>query len=211
MSIFRLLLSAFVVSGLALSMSPVSASEPTAEPGATVVSLDPESTDITFDLSAGRIELGPDGRASGRLEIQAGSAETGSNRRDKTMHAKVLESTEHPLISFVPESFDGELPADGKGTLKLHGTLSLLERPHPMTLEIEVKIDGDRYTGTSHFDVPFVEWGLPDPSVLFLRVEKVVRVNVESRGELEHARAASATVAPDPASTDPVNATSGRR
>ena len=55
---------------------------------------------------------------------------------------------------------------------------------HALTMPAEVERDGRSVHATAHFDVPFVEWGMHDPSILFLRVEKTVAVTVETEGHL---------------------------
>lgn len=42
-----------------------------------------------------------------------------------------------------------------------------------------------RLKADTRFSIPFVEWGLKDPSVAFLRVKKVVEVHVKAEGRLE--------------------------
>jgi len=162
------------------------------------VTLNPADTQITFLLGAtghdvegtlylreGHLELGTDGQASGRLVIDAIKTQTGSKKRDKTMHAKVLESVAHPLISYTVDGFEGRLPESGDGTITLKGRMSLVGQEHEMTLPIQLSVTGDSYSGSSAFDVPYIEWGLHDPSILFLRVEKTVQVHVKTRGKLE--------------------------
>ena len=46
-----------------------------------------------------------------------------------------------------------------------------------MTSAIEGRLDGERVTATCRFSVPYVEWGLKDPSVLFLTVGKEVEID----------------------------------
>ena len=161
------------------------------------VTLDPADTRITFELRAtghdvegvlhlheGHLVLSDDGKASGSLEIDAGQTATGNKRRDKTMHAKVLESVDHPLISFTAERYEGRLPEHGHGDLKLYGKMLLAGHEHDTFLPISVEVEGDHFSGTSDVDVPFVEWGLHDPSILFLRVKKIVNVHVKAQGRL---------------------------
>lgn len=166
--------------------------------GDVTVSLDADRTEVTFTLEAtghtvngvlhlrqGEVVLGGAGKASGDLVIDAVKTDTGSKRRDKAMHKKVLESAAHPLIVFHVESYEGELPAAGSGEMILKGSMELLGKPHPMEMPIQVERDGSSFHGKARFPVPFVEWGLHDPSLLFLRVEKVVTVSVETAGSLQ--------------------------
>ena len=173
------------------AVSPVGAAE-------HAIVLDPEETTIRFTLGAtghdvegslvlqqGELRIDPEkGLASGRLEIDARRSETGNAKRDKTMQTKVFEIEHHPLITFTAESFEGGLPAMGKGEAKIHGKLTLVGGEHPMTLPLTFEIESGRFDATTQFPVPFVEWGLHDPSIFFLRVEKVVQVEVHAMGQV---------------------------
>lgn len=188
--LLRLLLTTLVVATLGQAAS--------AADGEVAVTLDADQTEVTFVLEAtghtvngvlhlrqGELLLQGDGKASGELVIDATKADTGSNRRDKTMHKKVLESEAHPLIVFHVESYDGELPASGGGEMTLKGSMELIGKGHPMEMAIQVERDGNGFKGKTQFEVPFIEWGLHDPSLLFLRVDKVVSVSVSTAGSLE--------------------------
>ncbi|MCP3962638.1 MAG: YceI family protein [bacterium] len=160
--------------------------------------LEPESTQVTFTLEAighdvagtlylhdGRVRFDPQtGAASGEVSIDARRAETGHKKRDKKMHEKVLESEHNPLIVFTPERLEGEIVAEGTSEVELHGTVTLLGAEHPLTLPTTVEMAGDSVTARTTFTVPYVEWGLHDPSIVFLRVAKEVEVTISAAGTL---------------------------
>lgn len=173
----------------------------TAAPAAAAeheLALDSDDTAIRFTLGAtghdvegslalrqGHLWIDPEsGEARGTLEIDPRRSQTGNTKRDKTLHRKVFEVEHHPLITFTAESFEGTLPERGEGKAELHGTLELVGADHPMTLVLSFEIEDGRFTASTHFLVPFVDWGLHDPSLLFLRVQKVVQVEVEAVGSL---------------------------
>lgn len=175
-----------------------------------VLHLAPEDTEITFTLGAtghdveGTLYLShgdltfdsATGSAGGEIAIDASKSESGNERRDKTMRLKVLESSDHPLIVFVPEELHGEMAASGKSDLELRGTLTLIGQDHPFTLPITVDIQGDQVQASSTFTVPYIAWGLHNPSLLFLRVAKEVEVEIHIEGALQ---AAADTTTPDSA------------
>jgi hypothetical protein len=47
---------------------------------------------------------------------------------------------------------------------------------------MKIVLDGERVEASGTFRIPFVEWGMADPSVFILRVEKFVTVDVTLRG-----------------------------
>lgn len=160
--------------------------------------LEPEDSQISFSLEAtgenvhgalylrsGEIRFDPDsGEARGRIEIDATRAETGNRKRDKKMRAKVLETDSYPFILFEPERVRGEFQESGTSEIELVGTVTLLGAEHEMTLPATVESDGEHLSFQSHFVVPYVAWGLHDPSFLVLRVAKEVDVEVVAEGDL---------------------------
>jgi polyisoprenoid-binding protein YceI len=162
------------------------------------VTLDPEQTHIEFSVDAtghdvhgsfhlqeGAIRFDPaTGAASGEIRIDARKAETGSASRDKKMHKTVLESDQHPLFVFRAERLEGTVPSAGEGPVQLIGQLAIHGAEHPMTLPATVRVDGDQIAVETTFLVPYAEWGMHNPSLLFLRVADEVSVTVVSQGSL---------------------------
>jgi polyisoprenoid-binding protein YceI len=185
----------------ALLAAPAAAEERT-------LTLDPQTTEVTFLLGAtghdvhgvlhlaeGTIRFDAVAKtAAGEVVIDARLAETGNKKRDKTMHNKVLESAAHPLLVFRPESIDGEIAASGRSEIELHGTVTLVGSEHPLAVPATIDIDGGRVSATAAFSVPFVEWGLHDPSTFLLKVAKQVEVSIDAHGSLG-AAPATATAA----------------
>ena len=173
------------------------------------LALDPDATEITFllgatghdvhgilHLSSGQLGFDAEqGRAWGELTIDARRAESGNVKRDRAMHNKVLESAAHPLITFRAERLEGAVAAEGESSFRILGTVTLLGVEHPMELPIEARIDGDQVDATAAFPVPYVEWGLRNPSMMVLRVAKTVDVTVHARGTLAATDGAQATAA----------------
>lgn len=170
-----------------------------------VLTLDPTATKVTFDLEAtghdvhgtlvlkaGNLTFDREsGTAIGRIVVDATSAATGSSSRDSTMHDDVLESARFPTFSFEAERFEGTLPEVGTGRITLHGSLDIHGVHHPLAVPAEVVFgEGGRLTGSAHFDIPYVAWGMRDPSLFVLRVAKTVRVEIAVVGRI----AASATM-----------------
>src|SRR4030095_6966973 len=70
---------------------------------------------VTFDTETGN--------ASGRIVMDATSANTGNGRRDRKMHEKILESRRLPDLTFDVHHVGGAIHRTGKSDLQLEGTL----------------------------------------------------------------------------------------
>ena len=166
---------------------------------ADTLNLDPDQTSIAFTLGAtlhsvhgtarldhGEIVFDPaTGGASGEIVVDAQSTDTASKGRDEKMHEDVLLSQSHPTIVFRPETFTGAIPTDGTATIEVSGELILLGESHPVTWPVTLRRRADVLDIELEFTVPYVAWGLKDPSKFVLRVDKEVGIQVTSVGTLQ--------------------------
>ncbi len=134
------------------------------------------SGDLTFDSETGQ--------ASGLIRVDAQAIETGNGKRDKKMHEVVLESEKYPLFEYRVEHVEGDFKAEGNSELELVGTLSIHGSEHPLVVPVEVRNLNGKITVIARFMIPFVEWGMKDPSVFIFRVDKEVAVHIEVNGSL---------------------------
>lgn len=136
-------------------------------------------------IAGGELHFDPEtGQASGQVAADARRADTGSGMRDKTMHGDVLLSATFPTVVFTAEGFEGAAIPEGASRAKLRGRFTMIGRDHPVTLEAQLVRSGQNLTATAKFPVPFREWGLKDPSLLFLRLANDVQVTVRLVGAL---------------------------
>ena len=145
----------------------------------------PHITHGTFQLERGIIRIDPaTGKADGSVIVSAASANSGSHMRDSETKASILDVQRYPEITFTPQQAAGqrisrgEFPATIRGILTLHGT------SHEITLDTTIRPSADRFTATTHFTVPYVAWGLKDPSLLVFRCAKTVEVDVTTQGHV---------------------------
>lgn len=200
---------AAVTAAAVLAVAALVAAPPPARGEERLLSLDPAATAVHFTVTAtghdvegsfhvtsGAVRFdSATGVASGEIRVDALSAETGNGSRDKTMRGDVLETERFPLFVFTPEHIVGAVPASGEGQVELRGTIALHGASHPLTVPAKVHLEGGRLKLTAEFAVPYVEWGLHNPSVLFLKVADVVQVKIDGEGTLSGANAAAAPVA----------------
>lgn len=124
----------------------------------------------------------------GEVVIDLLEAETGVGRRDRKMHSKILQTDRYPRAVFRVERLDLPEPLrEGRGSLQLHGVLDFHGAQHPLSLPAQVLVRGDLLTGTGSVMIPYISWGLADPSYLLLRVAKEVRAEVHVGGRLRAA------------------------
>ncbi len=164
-----------------------------------VLTLDPARTKVTFELKAtahtvegtfalrkAEVRFDPaGGPASGEIELDIKAGQTGNEKRDRKMHSEVLETEKWPVAVFHPRRLEGTLADRGASDVVLAGTLSFHGADHELELPVHVTRDGSRTTVALDLVIPYVEWGLADPSVFVLRVAKTVTVHVAAEGALQ--------------------------
>lgn len=141
----------------------------------------------TFQLKSGTIRFDPaTGLASGALIVNAASGESGSEGRDKRMHSIIIESGKYAEIVFSPERVEGSVAPQGVSNVKVHGKFKLMSVDHELTLPVKVDASSGHLVATAKFTVPYIQWGLKNPSVLFLRVSDHVDIDLRATGSAAH-------------------------
>ncbi len=139
----------------------------------------------TFHIQSGSIGFDrSDPKMSGSVVVLAGSGKTGNSSRDKRMNNAILRVEQYATVSFDPKSYAGTIAPSGDSTIQVTGTFTLLGKPHEITIPLLVHLDGADTTAKAHFDVPYVQWGLKDPSFLFWRADKDVAIDLDLTGGL---------------------------
>ncbi len=164
-----------------------------------VVSVDPSQSAIhwtlgsslhtvhgTFALKKGSMQVDlVTGKASGEIVADATSGKSGNDGRDRKMHKEVLESGRFGEVIFRPDSITGKLDTHGQSTVQMHGILVLHGNEHELAVPVQANIAGDHWTGNAKFNVPFIDWGLKNPSTWLLRVEHSVMIDLELKGTIQ--------------------------
>lgn len=139
----------------------------------------------TFGLQAGSIKFNPGASTlSGSIVVLAASGKTGNHSRDKKMYKDILEVEQHATVSFEPKSYVGTLAASGDSSIQVTGVFTLLGSPHEMTVPMQIHLESASATAKTHFVVPYVQWGLKNPSFLFWKAENDVAVDVNLTGTI---------------------------
>jgi polyisoprenoid-binding protein YceI len=137
----------------------------------------------TFTLKRGSIHFDPQtGKAAGEIVVYAPSGESGNGSRDKRMHKEILETPKYPDVIFRPLQIEGKVLHSGTSDVTLTGIFSIHGADHELVAQVRAELNGDRWRGTAKFQVPYVKWGIKDPSNFLLKVKPVVDVDLEISG-----------------------------
>ena len=152
-----------------------------------------ETTDV-----AGRIVFDDEGAVvadESSIVIQAGTLKTDSDRRDRYVRERTLQTAQYPEVVFRPTSVEG-LPSpvsEASGTVEfsISGDLTIRDQTRPVTWDVTAEF-GDIITGIAVIDITFEQFGMDKPSVaVVLSVEDTIRLEIAFVGSLEQAAAVS--------------------
>jgi polyisoprenoid-binding protein YceI len=147
----------------------------------------------TFALKSSSIRYDPSsGKISGAIVVDATSGESGNSGRDARMHREILESAKYPEIVFTPAQVKGTVSPSGPSSVEVSGTFRLHGQDHEMTLPVDVVADGPKLALSMHFVIPYLQWGLKNPSTFVLRASDKVEIEIHAAGRMEAATAATA-------------------
>lgn len=138
-----------------------------------------------FHVQSGSVEFDRGAPAmSGSIAVAAGSGKTGNNSRDKKMNKDILKAQQYSTVSFEPKSYAGNIAPSGDSNIQVTGIFTLLGTPHEITVPMEVHLDGAGATAKTHFLVPYVEWGLKNPSFLIWKADNDVAIDLNLVGTI---------------------------
>ena len=137
----------------------------------------------TFRLKSGKVSFDPAaGKLSGSIVVDATSGESGNGGRDSKMHREILESQRYPEITFTPADVQGHVETEGNSQAQVRGMFRLHGDDHDMTIPVEVRISGSELTLDANFSIPYIAWGLKNPSTFILRASDTVQLSVHAVG-----------------------------
>jgi hypothetical protein len=133
---------------------------------------------INFDRTASNI--------SGVVIVAAGSGKTGNDSRDKKMNKDLLKVDQFATVSFAPKAYNGTIAASGDSTIQVSGVFTLLGTAHDLTIPMQIHIDGSKATARAQFVVPYVQWGLKNPSFLIWKADNDVAIDLNLVGQVSN-------------------------
>lgn len=137
-----------------------------------------QSGSINFDRTAFHI--------SGIVIVAAGSGKTGNDSRDKKMNKDILKVDQYTTVSFAPKTYTGTIAPSGDSAIQVSGVFTLLGNSHDLTIPMQVHIDGSKATAKAQFVVPYVQWGLKNPSFMFWKAENDVAMDLNLVGQVSN-------------------------
>ncbi len=137
----------------------------------------------TFKLKRGTIRFDPaTGKAGGEAIVDVASGDSGGHARDHRMHKDILQSDRYPEASFVPDKVEGQFSPEGESKLDIHGLFTIHGAAHELTLHGQVRVKDGEVTASTHFSIPYVKWGMKNPSTFVLRVADHVEIDLVAVG-----------------------------
>ena len=152
---------------------------------------------ITFDDDGGVIS-----DESG-IVLQAATFRTDSDRRDRFVRERTLQTTQFPAISFRPTSVEG-VPwpldeASGEVEFTITGELTIRDQTREVTWNVMAEF-GDEIQGIASLETSFEEFAMEKPSVaIVISVDDIIRLEIDFVGILEEAGAINVDGADDEA------------
>jgi len=142
----------------------------------------------TFQLKSGTIVFDPQsGEASGQIVVDAASGNSGNGMRDSKMKKDVLETSKYPEIVFTPRHVSGFVAGKESVTVQVAGDFTIHGATHPLTMTLPITAKAGHVDCHTQFDVPYQQWGMKNPSTLFLKVSDTVQISITAVGDLQPA------------------------
>ena len=115
---------------------------------------------------------------AGTIAVDARSGNSGNGGRDKKMTEEELKAPSFSTVTFAPKRFSGRLAPTGDSSIVVDGTFTLLGTPHEISVPMQVHLDGSQCKAAGAFPIPYVKWGMKDPSNFILHVGKEVTIDL---------------------------------
>ena len=185
MKSFAVLALAAVLAPAALAQHQTFVVNPDASEVKITLNTTHEVVNGAFHVQSGSIEFDRGTpKMLGSVVVLAGSGKTGNDSRDKKMNKDILKVEQYATVSFEPKTYTGALALSGDSNLQVTGIFTLLGTPHEITIPILVHLEAAAATAKAHFVVPYVQWGLRNPSFLIWKAEDDVAIDLVLAGRL---------------------------
>lgn len=186
MSFLRLsaaLLSLSAATGLAAAQQRTLKVDPAQSKVNFVLKSTTHTVEGSFKVQEGSINFNPaDGSMQGEIAVGSATGDTGNGSRDKKMTKDQMQAGKFTSVTFAPKHFAGTLNPTGDSDINVQGIFTLLGKSHEIMVPMQIHQTGTALEAKGSFVVPFVAWGMKDPSVFVLHVDKQATVNLDLTG-----------------------------
>ena len=187
-------MKSFLVIALALLFAPAALAQHqtfAVNPDASEVKMTLKTThevvNGTFHIQSGSIEFDRSNpKMSGSVTVLAGSGKTGNDSRDKKMNKDILKVDQYTTVSFAPKTYTGTIAPSGDSTIQVSGVFTLIGIAHDLTIPMQIHMDGSKAMARAQFVVPYVQWGLKNPSFLIWKAENDVAIDLNLVGQISN-------------------------
>ncbi len=185
MSIFAAVVVAAMFAQPALAQHQTLTVSPDASQVKMTLKTNHEIVNGTFHVQSGSIQFDRSTpKLSGSVVIAANSGKTGNDSRDKKMDKDILEVDQYTTVSFAPKTYTGTIAPSGDSTIQVSGVFTMLGTPHDLTIPMLVHLEGSKAVAKANFVIPYVQWGLKNPSFLVWKAENDVAIDLNLAGDL---------------------------
>jgi len=182
---FAILALASILVPAALAQHRTFAVNPDASEVRMTLNTTHEVVNGTFHVQSGSINFDPTAsQISGKIIVAAGSGKTGNSSRDKKMDKDILKVAQYATVTFTPIGYTGTIAPTGDSTIQVGGIVTLLGIPHAITVPMQIHMADANCTTKAHFVIPYVQWGLKNPSFLFWKAENNVEIDLNLVGQI---------------------------
>ena len=187
MKIFAAFAIAVMFAPSSLAQNQTFAVNPDASDVKMTLKTNHEIVNGTFHVQNGSIAFDRSTRTiSGSVVIAAGSGKTGNDSRDKKMNKDILRVEQYTTVSFAPKTYTGTIAASGDSTVQVSGVFTLLDTPHDLTIPMQIHMDGSKVTAKTQFAIPYVQWGLKNPSFMIWKADNSVAIDLNLVGQVSN-------------------------
>jgi polyisoprenoid-binding protein YceI len=165
---------------------------------AITITLDPDKTQIgytlgdvlhtvhgVFKLKSGHIDVDiVKNSITGVAVVDASSGDSGSAPRDWRMKRKILETGRYPEITFSCTGLEGSVLTSGSSTITVTGLFGIHGQQHHIAIPMQIQFTGAQVLIKGKFSVPYVAWGMKNPSTFILRVNQAVEIEINAAGSV---------------------------
>jgi polyisoprenoid-binding protein YceI len=139
----------------------------------------------TFQLKRGFVSFDPATRAAtGDIVVDAGSGKSGNSIRDRRMSRDILQAHDYPEIGFTPKQVIGSVSPTGLSSVSVSGLFAIHGQSHEITVPVQIQISAGSIRATGRFAVPYVQWGMKNPSNFLFKVNDKVEIDFTAFGHI---------------------------